>query len=217
MMLAVALGFGTASSAIINGILVDSKDTTELMQANVALLQATKDSTYVTSTVTDFNGVFNLENVQPGHYYLKCSYIGYDDVVKRVSIGDDGRDVNMGMIALSQNTIVLKETVVMGVKTPITVKEDTIEYNADTYKTRTLASVEAECSYFSEILGGYDRDRRSSSVPMVLYTTALAEALSEIEDEKFVLNSGGKDRQLWLKLNPEPKSSADKDKQKPEK
>ncbi len=142
MMLAVALGFGTASSAIINGILVDSKDSTELMQANVALLQATKDSTYVTSTVTDFNGVFNLENVQPGHYYLKCSYIGYDDVVKRVSIGDDGRDVNMGMIALSQNTIVLKETVVMGVKTPITVKEDTIEYNADTYKTQANAVVE---------------------------------------------------------------------------
>ncbi|MBR5640034.1 MAG: outer membrane beta-barrel protein [Muribaculaceae bacterium] len=142
IMLVTALGFGTASSAIINGILVDSKDTTELMQANVALLQATKDSTYVTSTVTDFNGVFNLENVQPGHYYLKCSYIGYDDVVKRVSIGDDGRDVNMGMISLSQNTVVLKETIVMGVKTPITVKEDTIEYNADTYKTQANAVVE---------------------------------------------------------------------------
>ena len=141
-MLLVALGSGIANSAIINGILVDSKDTTELMQANVALLQATKDSTYVMSTVTDFNGVFNLENVEPGHYYLKCSYIGYDDVVKRVSIGEDGRDVNMGMIALGQNTIVLKETVVMGVKTPITVKEDTIEYNADTYKLQANAVVE---------------------------------------------------------------------------
>ena len=141
-MLLVAVGSGIANSAIINGILVDSKDTTELMQANVALLQATKDSTYVTSTVTDFNGVFNLENVQPGHYYLKCSYIGYDDIVKRVNVGEDGRDVNMGMIALSQNTVVLKETIVMGVKTPITVKEDTIEYNADTYKTQANAVVE---------------------------------------------------------------------------
>lgn len=140
--LLIAVGSGIANSAIINGILVDSKDTTELMQANVALLQATKDSTYVTGTITDFNGVFNLENVEPGHYYLKCSYIGYDDVVKRVSIGEDGRDVNMGMIALGQNTIVLKETVVMGVKTPITVKEDTIEYNADTYKLQANAVVE---------------------------------------------------------------------------
>ena len=141
-MLLVAVGSGVASSAIINGILVDSKDTTELMQANVALLRATKDSTYVTGTVTDLSGVFNLENVQPGHYLLKCSYIGYDDVIKRVNVGNDGRDVNMGIIAMSQNTVVLKETVVMGVKTPITVKEDTIEYNADTYKTQANAVVE---------------------------------------------------------------------------
>ena len=141
-MLLVAVGSGIAQSAIINGILVDSKDTTELMQANVALLRATKDSTYVTGTVTDLSGVFNLENVQPGHYLLKCSYIGYDDVIKRINVGNDGRDVNMGIIAMSQNTVVLKETVVMGVKTPITVKEDTIEYNADTYKTQANAVVE---------------------------------------------------------------------------
>ena len=141
-MLLVAMGAGSASSAIINGILVDAKDTTELMQANVALLQTDKDSTYVKSTVTDFNGVFNLEDVPAGHYYLKCSYIGYDNTVKRVSIGEDGRDVNMGMIYLNQNTVVLKETVVMGVKTPITVKEDTIEYNADTYKLQANAVVE---------------------------------------------------------------------------
>ena len=138
----VAMSAGSANAAIINGILVDATDTTELMQANVALLQMDKDSTYVKGTITDFNGVFNLEEVPEGHYYLKCSYIGYEPTVKRVSIGADGRDVNMGMIYLSQNTVVLKETVVMGVKTAVTVKEDTIEYNADTYKTQANAVVE---------------------------------------------------------------------------
>ena len=137
-----ALGMTNARAAIINGILVDATDTTELMQANVALLQADKDSTYVKGTITDINGVFNLEDVPAGRYYLKCSYIGYEPTVKRVSIGDDGRDVNMGMITLNQNTVVLKETVVMGVKTAVTVKEDTIEYNADTYKTQANAVVE---------------------------------------------------------------------------
>lgn len=136
------LGFSSARAAIINGILVDASDTTELMQATVALLQTDKDSTYVKGTVTDLNGVFNLEDVEPGHYYLRCSYIGYNNTVKRVSIGEDGRDVNMGMIALSQNTVVLKDVVVMGVKTAVLVKEDTIEYNADTYKTQANAVVE---------------------------------------------------------------------------
>ena len=138
----VGMAAGNANAAIINGILVDATDTTELMQANVALLQMDKDSTYVKGTLPDFNGVFNLEDVPAGRYYLKCSYIGYEPTVKRVSVGEDGRDVNMGMIYLNQNTIVLKETVVMGVKTAITVKEDTIEYNADTYKTQANAVVE---------------------------------------------------------------------------
>ena len=138
----IALGITQAHAAVINGILVDATDTTELMQATVVLLQADKDSTYVKGTVTDMNGVFNLEDVEAGHYYLKCSYIGYENLIKRVSIGADGRDVNMGMLMLPQNTVVLKETVVMGVKSAVVVKEDTIEYNADTYKTQANAVVE---------------------------------------------------------------------------
>jgi len=142
MMVMVTMGITSSHAAIINGLLVDAADTTGLMQATVTLLKANKDSTYVKGTVTDLNGVFNLEDVSSGHYYLKCSYIGYEPTVKRVSIGTDGRDVNMGMIALNQNTVVLKDVVVMGVKTAVLVKEDTIEYNADTYKTQANAVVE---------------------------------------------------------------------------
>ena len=138
----VVVACSSAKAAVINGILVDATDTTELMQANVQLLKADKDSTYVMGTITDMNGVFNLENVPEGRYLVKCSYIGYEPTIKRVSVGADGRDVNLGMIYVSQNTVVLKETVVMGVKTAITVKEDTIEYNADTYKTQANAVVE---------------------------------------------------------------------------
>ena len=141
-MVFVAIAAGNASAAVINGIVIDSSDSTELLQANIALLKADKDSTYVDGTVAEWNGVFNIENVPEGHYYLKCSYFGYKDIVKRVSIGADGRDVNMGIIALEQNTIVLKDVVVMGVKTAVLVKEDTIEYNADTYKTQANAVVE---------------------------------------------------------------------------
>ena len=90
MMVMVAVAAGKANATIINGILVDATDTTELMQANVALLQMDKDSTYVKGTITDFNGVFNLEDVPEGRYYLKCSYIGYEPTVKRVSVGADG-------------------------------------------------------------------------------------------------------------------------------
>ena len=131
-----------AHDAVINGVLVDSQDTTELIEATVKLLKATKDSTMVKGTTTDFNGVFNIKGVKPGKYLLRFSYLGYNDVIKHITVGDDGRDVNIGVVTMDPNSIMLKETVVVGVKSPIVVKEDTIEFNADTYKTQANAVVE---------------------------------------------------------------------------
>ena len=131
-----------ASATVINGMLLDSQDTTALIEATVRLLQNSKDSTLVKGTTTDVNGVFNIKGVKPGHYLLRFSYLGYNDVIKHVSIGEDGRDVNIGVVKMDPNTIMLKETVVVGLKSPITVKEDTIEFNADTYKTQANAVVE---------------------------------------------------------------------------
>ncbi len=131
-----------SQAAVINGVLVDSQDTTELIEATVRLLKANKDSTLVKGTTTDLNGVFNIKGVKAGKYLLRFSYLGYNDVIKHVTVGEDGRDVNMGVVTMDPNTIMLKEAVVVGVKTPITVKEDTIEFNADSYKTQANAVVE---------------------------------------------------------------------------
>ena len=129
-------------AAVINGILVDATDTTELMEATVRLVKAQKDSAFVKGTTTDLNGVFNLKDIKPGRYVIKFSYMGYNEATHRVTIGNDGRDVNMGVVRLQPSTVMLKEATVIGVKTPITVKEDTIEFNADTYKTQANAVVE---------------------------------------------------------------------------
>ena len=135
------LGFN-AGAATINGIIIDSSDSTGMIQATVKLLRANKDSTYIKGTSTDMNGVFDLKGVKEGKYVLKFSYIGYNDLTVKVSVGSDGRDVNLGVLEMTPNTVMLNEAVVVGVKTPITVKEDTIEYNADTYATQANAMVE---------------------------------------------------------------------------
>jgi len=132
----------SSHAAVVNGILLDATDTTALIGASVRLLKPTKDSTLVKGTMTDANGVFDLKGIASGKYVLKLSYVGYKDEIKHVSVGADGRNVNLGVIKMNPNTVMLKEAVVVGVKTPITVKEDTIEYNADTYKTQANAVVE---------------------------------------------------------------------------
>lgn len=124
--------FGSQAASTLNGLLVDANDSTPLVAATVKLLKANADSTYVKGTVTDENGLFNLSDVAAGRYVLKCSYLGYNDVTRKVTVEKSGRGVNFGVIPMQMEGILLKEAVVMGVKTPIVVKEDTIEYNADT-------------------------------------------------------------------------------------
>lgn len=131
-----------SQAAVVNGILLDATDTTALIGASVRLLKPTGDSTLVKGAMTDVNGVFDLKGIAAGKYVLKLSYVGYNEEIKHVSVGADGRNVNLGVIKMTPNSIVLKEAVVVGVKTPITVKEDTVEYNADTYKTQANAVVE---------------------------------------------------------------------------
>ena len=142
LLLCVLCASQAQAASTINGMLVDARDTTALIAATVKLLKAGRDSTYVDGVVTDTKGIFNLKGVKPGHYIIKCSYLGYDNATRRVTVGTDGRDVNVGLIALDMSGKMLDEVVVQGVKTPITVKEDTIEYNADTYKTQANAVVE---------------------------------------------------------------------------
>ena len=117
-MLLLAFGCLTSavsSAAVINGVLLDSQDTTALIEATVKLLKASKDSTMVKGTTTDLNGVFNIKGVNPGKYLLRFSYLGYNDVIKHVTVGEDGRDVNIGVVRMDPNTIMLQEAVVVGV------------------------------------------------------------------------------------------------------
>ena len=110
-----------------------------MIQASIRLLAA-KDSAYVKGTATDEQGRFRLNGVKSGKYIIQASYVGYNSTYKDVTVGAE--NVRVGEIILEESSIMLKETTVIGVKTPIKVMEDTVEYNADTYKTQPNAVVE---------------------------------------------------------------------------
>lgn len=107
--------------------------------ATVRLLTA-KDSTFVKGGITDAAGKFTLKGINNGSYILEASYVGYTPTCRNVKV--EGRNLNADPISLSESSVMLKETTVVGVKTPIKVMQDTIEFNADTYKTQPNAVVE---------------------------------------------------------------------------
>ncbi len=131
---AVVLAYG----GDIRGLVRDA-DGEALPGASVRVL-AVKDSTLVSGVVTDADGNFTLRDVAPGKYIINIDYVGYAPVYDNVTVGNG--PLNLKPTVLASKSHNLREVQVTAVKTPITVKEDTIEFNADTYKVQPNAVVE---------------------------------------------------------------------------
>ena len=71
--------------------------------ATIRLLQP--DSSFVKGTVTDNNGIFNLENIKKGNYILSVSCVGYADA--SVDFAMPEADFHVPPIALKENSIAL--------------------------------------------------------------------------------------------------------------
>ena len=141
-LLFIVLGVTIAkATGFIDGKIIDQNDKSPLSEAVIRLTMNRPDSAFVNGCTTDTAGYFRIDDVAPGKYMLKVEYIGYDAIRKAVNVAENA-NANLGTIELKSNTIMLKETTVVGVKTEIKVAEDTIEYNADSYKVQPNAVVE---------------------------------------------------------------------------
>ncbi len=138
MVLVLAMASAAANAAIVTGRVIDNAQE-PMIQASVSLL-AVKDSVYVKGVATNSDGKFRLPDVRSGKYILQASYVGYAPTYKNITVG--GSTLNVGDVVLEESSEMLKEVSVVGVKTPIKVMEDTVEYNTDTYKTQPNAVVE---------------------------------------------------------------------------
>ena len=138
ILLFLLLTAGAVSAATVRGSVKDAAGE-PMIEATVRLIAA-KDSAFVKGATTDINGNFTLNGVNRGKYILSVSYIGYETAYRDFSVESGNK--RLDPIVMKESSIMLKEAVVTAVKTEITVKEDTIEYNADSYKTQPNAVVE---------------------------------------------------------------------------
>lgn len=125
----------------IRGVIIDSISGKPLRSASVSLVKA-QDSSYVTATLTDGEGQFLLRNVADGRYRLLVTFMGYRNGSKRISVDRENPLVDAGTIALTEQSSLLNEVVVKEERAPISVKGDTLEFNAGSFKTQPNAQVE---------------------------------------------------------------------------
>lgn len=107
--------------------------------ATVALLYP-GDSTLAFFGITDTDGRFAVKQVKQGNYLLQVSFIGYKTYYNQL----DTRKISgeYGVIVLQQKPIDLPEAEIAGEYIPLSIRQDTVEYNAGAFKTKPDAVAE---------------------------------------------------------------------------
>ncbi len=123
----------------IKGIIKDTSS--NVMGGATVMLLTPKDSALVNFSRASDKGVFEFKNVKNSNYILKVSYVGYLPYQQVLSpspteVADLG---NVGIKPISKE---LLEVVVKTARAPLTIKGDTIEYDARSFKVPQGSSVE---------------------------------------------------------------------------
>ncbi len=107
---------GAQTNGVITGKIIDAQTKQIIEYCNVVLFSY-KDSSMINGTITDRDGNFILSNLRPGIYFLRASYIGYDNrTIDSIRVTPREPEVNLGIIALDEKTIELSNVVVTGEK-----------------------------------------------------------------------------------------------------
>jgi len=135
------LGFFVSgqSKLSLSGNLVDSSGH-PLPQATVMLLMP-KDSSLVNYGRSNESGHFEFKNVKRQSYILKVSYVSFLPLQMDIKPAEEG-SMDLGNILLKPISKELFEVVVRTAKAPLSIRGDTIEYNAGSFKVPPGATVE---------------------------------------------------------------------------
>ena len=124
----------------VSGSVKDAELKEPMVQASVQLFRQ-RDSTFVGGTVTDLLGNFSVEAPANGIYRLKISSVGFQPIEREVTLRRN-QSQELGLLLMSSDAVMLKETVVTGRAAQIIVKKDTLVYNPDAYRTPEGSPIE---------------------------------------------------------------------------
>ncbi|MDP4263703.1 MAG: TonB-dependent receptor family protein [Bacteroidota bacterium] len=125
----------------IKGVAFDTASRQPVASATITLVQK-KDSSLISFTMTDNAGRFELSGIPNGEYRLLISHVNYHNSNVLFSITDNSKNKDFGNITMNDKNKVLEEVVVSNEAPPVTMVDDTIQYNAGSFKVQPNASVE---------------------------------------------------------------------------
>ncbi len=131
--------YSQSKSIDISGIVADTLG--EPLPLSTVLLLDPVDTTLISYTRADEKGRFVLKNEKRAPALIKISYVGFMPQIININPEPTG-DVNIGEIRLEEIAKDLFEVVVKAAKAPMSIRGDTIEYDASKFQVAPGSSVE---------------------------------------------------------------------------
>lgn len=113
-------------NAIVKGQLQDAEGEA-LIFANVALYNAA-DSNLVKVESSNETGIFQMQNIPAGAYFLTASYVGFSDVTQSLTLTAD-QVVDLGVLSFGPAATNLEEITVKATRALIEIKPDRTVFN----------------------------------------------------------------------------------------
>ncbi|QPH40333.1 outer membrane beta-barrel protein [Pedobacter endophyticus] len=131
---------GLAQKASIKGVVIDTVEKRKLQNSSILLIRS-KDSVLVKDVRAGANGTFQLANLQKGTYTLLVTFPKMADYIRDIQLSDTSK-FNLGDIAMDSRATLLNEVVIKAQKQAISMKGDTITYQADSFAVKPHANVQ---------------------------------------------------------------------------
>lgn len=123
----------------LKGNIYDTATKRGLAYATISIVNA-KDSTLVTFTRADSTGKFSFKSLDKGTYLLSASYVGYIPIWKNIEV-KTGQELDLGRLIMT-DLLHGGDVTVTARRAPVTINNDTIEFNTENFKTQPNAVVE---------------------------------------------------------------------------
>lgn len=107
------------------------KESGEALSYVTVYLIPQNDTTITHFAISSEKGDVIIEDIIPGRYSVNAEIIGYKPFSKEYNLS--GRERNLGEIALEEDTQFIDAATITAVGNPVTIKKDTIEFNASAY------------------------------------------------------------------------------------
>ena len=133
--------FAQSGQGLIRGSVVEESTSSPVQFATIKIFQS-RDSTFLKAAISGNDGSFMINGFNPGNYYLIISSLGYADHQESFTLTSGRLTKDFKNIVMEESSIMLDEAVVVGKAPEVIVRNDTIEYNADSYKAPEGSALE---------------------------------------------------------------------------